>query len=420
MQTKDTDVIVNVITGFPTVQETLNHLNAPPLRADKAERLMEFSIAAKGGAVARLSIPNGRTNQCITNIDGVVNLLSKTAGFLCDYMNYEESEAFHSSDRSKNFENRNCSDMTSGQFTKYSTGNNLPILIVTINSRVINRVAYYTIKLVGETGEVMELREAILTNHTVKKPVQASVKIASVDTQGGLTYTENNDIHKNPQISNPAFYPWMVAGTENADENIINKYLEEFLASNSRVLILIGPASTGKSTLIRTLISQHKVRATLAYTSSAIEHPSFIKDFVASLVADEEENEVEADALQPAVLVMEDSDETIRAREKGNKLMAEFLNTADGIASSNRVKMVFSTNLTSTRDIDVALMRPGRCFDVLPFRNLTKAEAIAARASLGLPEMQFSDDGNYSLAEALNNPSRHGTPEMIKPRFGFK
>ena len=43
--------------------------------------------------------------------------------------------------------------------------------------------------------------------------------------------------------------------------------------------------------------------------------------------------------------------------------------------------MVFSTNLPSISDIDPALVRPGRCYDILKFEELnqTQAEALAKK-----------------------------------------
>jgi ATP-dependent 26S proteasome regulatory subunit len=55
--------------------------------------------------------------------------------------------------------------------------------------------------------------------------------------------------------------------------------------------------------------------------------------------------------------------------------MHKFLNVSDGLISAADKKMVFSTNLPNIQDIDSALMRPGRCFDVVEFRPLTREEA---------------------------------------------
>jgi hypothetical protein len=62
--------------------------------------------------------------------------------------------------------------------------------------------------------------------------------------------------------------------------------------------------------------------------------------------------------------------------------------------------MIFSTNLPSIRDIDPALIRPGRCFDILEFNplNLTQAKKLADKLGATIPER----DGDYSVAEIFN------------------
>ncbi|MGJ3449112.1 hypothetical protein, partial [Enterobacter sp. PTB] len=63
------------------------------------------------------------------------------------------------------------------------------------------------------------------------------------------------------------------------------------------------------------------------------------------------------------------------SRNDGNKLISKFLNTADGILPNNKKKLIFTTNLPNIRDVDKALVRPGRCFDVLEIGYLNKEQA---------------------------------------------
>ena len=65
------------------------------------------------------------------------------------------------------------------------------------------------------------------------------------------------------------------------------------------------------------------------------------------------------------ILLIEDADTYVKSRESGNELIKRFLNVADGISSDVNKKIVFSTNLPNIKDIDSALIRPGRCFEVL-------------------------------------------------------
>ena len=59
----------------------------------------------------------------------------------------------------------------------------------------------------------------------------------------------------------------------------------------------------------------------------------------------------------------------------GNDELYRFLNIADGVAKAQGRKVIFSSNLPHLREVDDALIRPGRCFARLHVRNLTREEA---------------------------------------------
>jgi hypothetical protein len=78
----------------------------------------------------------------------------------------------------------------------------------------------------------------------------------------------------------------------------------------------------------------------------------------------------------------------------------------------NGKKLIFSTNLPSTKDIDDAILRAGRCFGVLEFRALTLTEANEACEDFDL--VKLTEDREYKLTEIFNRGK-------IKPRkkMGF-
>jgi ATP-dependent 26S proteasome regulatory subunit len=77
-----------------------------------------------------------------------------------------------------------------------------------------------------------------------------------------------------------------------------------------------------------------------------------------------------------SAFVVEDADHLLTPRSGGNQTLHRFLNIADGIASAHGKKIIFSTNLPNMRDIDEALIRPGRCFAHLYLQELQAVEAI--------------------------------------------
>jgi hypothetical protein len=66
--------------------------------------------------------------------------------------------------------------------------------------------------------------------------------------------------------------------------------------------------------------------------------------------------------------------------------------------------MIFSTNLPSIRDIDSALIRPGRCFDILEFKPLSLFDAnkLAEKLDATIPERKAGEVVEFSIAEIFN------------------
>jgi DNA polymerase III delta prime subunit len=148
-------------------------------------------------------------------------------------------------------------------------------------------------------------------------------------------------------------YPWMT--------KTIEEYTLGFMASRSSVLILIGPPGTGKTTFIKEIIRNSGTGAMVTYDTDLL----FTDGFFASFMADEDTD----------LLILEDADVVMKSRKEGNSMMHKFLNASDGLVSLPRKKIIFTTNLPSVKDVDDALLRKGRCFDVMQFRLLTKEEA---------------------------------------------
>lgn len=165
----------------------------------------------------------------------------------------------------------------------------------------------------------------------------------------------------------------------------LTDYFDKFLASDSSILLLIGPAGTGKSTFTRSLILHTQQPASLVYDPDTIMASSTLDHFYSST---------------HRILAVEDADAFLGKREEGNQHLAGYLNYADGIIKDPAKKLVISTNLGSTSKIDSALIRKGRCYDILTFRPLTQTEIDIVREAAGLEPKLFSQDA--VLAEALD------------------
>ena len=111
------------------------------------------------------------------------------------------------------------------------------------------------------------------------------------------------------------------------------------------------------------------------------------------------------------------SDQNRRPRDDGNDLMARFLNVGSGLVSNGKKKLIFSTNLPNISNVDEALVRPGRCFDVLQFSGLDSEQAQALIAKLGLDIKSDSvyNSNKIPVSEIFNNAK----PRQRKSKVGF-
>jgi ATPase family associated with various cellular activities (AAA) len=212
-------------------------------------------------------------------------------------------------------------------------------------------------------------------------------------------YNTNGDEITVPLKYRPAIrsaYPWINKNYKNVAD-----YIDEYIDSDANVLILIGPPGTGKTSFIKNLIYRSKADAKVAYDPKVMMDDGFFAGFIAD---------------DTRFLVMEDADEFLQARSEGNTMMHKFLNLSDGLISAADKKLVFSTNLENVSDIDEALMRPGRCFDVLEFRALNRDEALDVHEEIGLTT-DLADGNKFTLAEIFSK--QPSGKVSIKRKIGF-
>jgi len=186
-------------------------------------------------------------------------------------------------------------------------------------------------------------------------------------------------------------------------EESIEDYYDRYLNSDASILLLIGPPGTGKTTFIRGLLQHTKSSAVVTYDATILE-----KDYVFAQFIEGEAN----------VMVMEDADTFLKARSDGNSMMHRFLNVGDGLVTTKGKKLVFSTNLPSIRDVDSALVRPGRCFDILHFDNLTKDQAVTLAKKVNIDPTKLTKE-TYSIAEIFNGEVQQHTNKTISRKVGF-
>jgi hypothetical protein len=187
-------------------------------------------------------------------------------------------------------------------------------------------------------------------------------------------------------------YPWLNGET-------LEDYYDRFLNSSASILLLYGDPGVGKTSLIRGLLNYAKTSALVTYDPMILQKDSFFAEFL-------EDNSV-------SIVVLEDSDAFLSARSDGNTMMHRFLNVSNGLITVKGKKMIFSTNLPSIRDIDPALTRAGRCFDIVKFEKLNYEQASKLANIMGI-RVPNDKEQSYTIAELF-----HESNTNPSPRFGF-
>lgn len=180
-------------------------------------------------------------------------------------------------------------------------------------------------------------------------------------------------------------------------------YYAAYARASAAILLLIGPPGTGKTSFIRGFLQHGGHDALVCVDPALLQTDLPLTEFLTS-AAD--------------VFVLEDADALLTSRRSGNTLMHRLLSVSDGLITLAGKKLIFSSNLDDPADVDPALLRPGRCFDVLRFRLLEAAEAGALAAAAGVTAP--SDAARrYSAAEVFHAGTAGIGPHGLRRRAGF-
>jgi hypothetical protein len=244
----------------------------------------------------------------------------------------------------------------------------------------------FAVEFIGDSEEIKKITEKIDGSFERVGPLLRWI------------YNTDGESTKIPLSTRPLVdgaYPWI-------KEPIID-YFNRFMDSSASVLVLIGPPGTGKTSFLKNMIAHVNQGATITYDTKVMSTDTLFVDFMNS---------------HDSFLILEDADNFLSAREDGNDMMHRFLNVSDGLISTDHKKLIFTTNLPSIASIDEALIRPGRCFDVLEFRPLTREEAAVPAKYLGI---DIPDGSSFTLAELCDQQRSvvPGAEKYQRQKVGF-
>lgn len=189
----------------------------------------------------------------------------------------------------------------------------------------------------------------------------------------------------------------------------VEKFIKTYLSSRENISIFYGPPGTGKTSLMKTLIRKTAELCRSGYNciyikdKEVLRQPAFWTGLtsaakntasinpnvllgkcstpvVAQNVAGSNGDDYAEDdyALEGnnLYLILDDLDDELGARTKGgnNFIVNQLLSFSDGLFENN-LKIIVTTN-QEISDIDPALIRPGRCMDVLQLLQLTRTQAL--------------------------------------------
>lgn len=229
------------------------------------------------------------------------------------------------------------------------------------------------VKITGDYEEIEKIKKEILSKYKSAKN-QIHIDWKFLTTDGIKTLNCFLDLERVPFQE---MYPFLSCS--------LNEYYAKFVESKSNILILKGPPGTGKTTFIKGLLHFSKSNAVFVQDEELLSKDALFVDFFEG---------------STKFLICEDADVFLTPRCKGNQFVHKFLNVAEGLISNKDKKIILTTNLSSINDMDQALVRPGRCFDILDFPELNRKEAEILAKKFNL-DLDFSDK-TFTMAEVLN------------------
>jgi len=178
-------------------------------------------------------------------------------------------------------------------------------------------------------------------------------------------------------------------------------------SNRSGLILFTGSPGTGKSSLVRHLISicNKKFVYIPVNVAQVLSDPSFINFAMENL--------------SNSVIIIEDAETVLADRQKSyNAAASTLLNLTDGLLGELLGIRVLAT-INTEDGVDSALLRKGRLLSKVTFDKLGHEKAKKILKRIGKEKYEIKENTKYSLAELYNVDVENGEEEKERRKIGF-
>jgi len=212
-------------------------------------------------------------------------------------------------------------------------------------------------------------------------------------TDGVLDSNLKEVLSEDFDFINKKYYPYI-------DTDIM---FDQFFTGSENILVCVGAPGLGKTKLASLAIKHAYNNPDKIPYDKLIEHEALESQFINIIFVKSTDVLVldnfwrNLEILQADIVIIDDLDYMLTKRdsevlsaedEKKNIFLNQFLTFTDGV-EKYKTKFIITTN-QGYDEIDSAILRKGRLFDIIELRKLDKSEALAIWVDNNLKEDEFS------------------------------